>query len=105
MARRERPRVSGCSTMLAGREISRGYGRKLVFTGLISHAASFLEPGGLLPPCEISADNDTPQQALAPYTTQCVGIDLSKGMVDAYNARALNQVSRASHPPSILPSP
>ncbi|KAK3996290.1 S-adenosyl-L-methionine-dependent methyltransferase [Cladorrhinum sp. PSN332] len=30
-------------------------------------------------------------RALAPYTTQCVGIDLSDGMVAAYNARAENQ--------------
>ncbi|KAK4161447.1 methyltransferase [Cladorrhinum sp. PSN259] len=30
-------------------------------------------------------------RALAPYTTQCVGIDLSEGMVAAYNARAENQ--------------
>ncbi|GAB1312285.1 hypothetical protein MFIFM68171_02495 [Madurella fahalii] len=29
--------------------------------------------------------------ALAPYTTQCIGIDLSEGMVAAYNARAENQ--------------
>ncbi|KAI0172416.1 S-adenosyl-L-methionine-dependent methyltransferase [Hypoxylon sp. FL1284] len=27
-------------------------------------------------------------RALAPYTTQCVGIDISEGMVAAYNARA-----------------
>ncbi|POS80515.1 hypothetical protein DHEL01_v201083 [Diaporthe helianthi] len=30
-------------------------------------------------------------RAFAPYTTQCVGIDLSKKMVDAYNTRARNQ--------------
>ncbi|KAK4222346.1 S-adenosyl-L-methionine-dependent methyltransferase [Podospora fimiseda] len=30
-------------------------------------------------------------RALAPYTTQCVGIDLSEGMAAAYNARAENQ--------------
>ncbi|KAK3364424.1 S-adenosyl-L-methionine-dependent methyltransferase [Lasiosphaeria hispida] len=30
-------------------------------------------------------------QALAPYTTQCVGIDLSENMVAAYNTRAENQ--------------
>ncbi|KAK4215834.1 S-adenosyl-L-methionine-dependent methyltransferase [Rhypophila decipiens] len=30
-------------------------------------------------------------RALAPYTTQCVGIDLSENMVAAYNARAENQ--------------
>ncbi|KAL1876420.1 hypothetical protein VTK73DRAFT_9359 [Phialemonium thermophilum] len=30
-------------------------------------------------------------RALAPYTTQCVGIDLSEGMVAAYNQRASNQ--------------
>ncbi|KAK4188952.1 S-adenosyl-L-methionine-dependent methyltransferase [Podospora australis] len=29
--------------------------------------------------------------ALAPYTTQCVGIDLSENMVATYNARAENQ--------------
>ncbi|KAJ4406801.1 hypothetical protein N0V82_010048 [Gnomoniopsis sp. IMI 355080] len=27
----------------------------------------------------------------APYTTQCIGIDLSQKMVETYNARALNQ--------------
>jgi hypothetical protein len=32
-------------------------------------------------------------QALAQYTTQCVGIDLSENMAGAYNARAENQVS------------
>jgi len=32
-------------------------------------------------------------QALAPYTTQCIGIDLSENMVAAYNARASHQVS------------
>ncbi|KAK3372414.1 S-adenosyl-L-methionine-dependent methyltransferase [Podospora didyma] len=30
-------------------------------------------------------------RALAPYTTQCVGIDLSENMAAAYNARAENQ--------------
>jgi len=30
-------------------------------------------------------------RALAPYVTQCVGIDISEGMVAAYNARADNQ--------------
>ncbi|EAA36317.3 S-adenosyl-L-methionine-dependent methyltransferase [Neurospora crassa] len=30
-------------------------------------------------------------RALAPYTTQCVGIDLSENMVAQYNARAENQ--------------
>ncbi|KAL2255619.1 hypothetical protein VTK26DRAFT_3000 [Humicola hyalothermophila] len=30
-------------------------------------------------------------RALAPYTTQCVGVDLSENMVVAYNARAENQ--------------
>ncbi|KAK4102782.1 methyltransferase-like protein [Parathielavia hyrcaniae] len=30
-------------------------------------------------------------QALAPYTTQCVGIDLSENMVATYNMRAENQ--------------
>ncbi|KAK0723707.1 S-adenosyl-L-methionine-dependent methyltransferase [Apiosordaria backusii] len=30
-------------------------------------------------------------RALAPYTTQCVGIDLSENMVATYNARAANQ--------------
>ncbi|AEO64986.1 uncharacterized protein THITE_2048153 [Thermothielavioides terrestris NRRL 8126] len=30
-------------------------------------------------------------RALAPYTTQCVGIDLSENMATAYNARAENQ--------------
>ncbi|KAK3311488.1 S-adenosyl-L-methionine-dependent methyltransferase [Chaetomium strumarium] len=30
-------------------------------------------------------------QALAPYTTQCVGIDLSENMATAYNTRAENQ--------------
>ncbi|KAK3367118.1 S-adenosyl-L-methionine-dependent methyltransferase [Lasiosphaeria ovina] len=30
-------------------------------------------------------------RALAPYTTQCVGVDLSENMVAAYNARAENQ--------------
>ncbi|KAL2020501.1 hypothetical protein VTK56DRAFT_8386 [Thermocarpiscus australiensis] len=30
-------------------------------------------------------------RALAPYTTQCVGIDLSENMVAAYNSRAENQ--------------
>jgi ubiquinone/menaquinone biosynthesis C-methylase UbiE len=34
----------------------------------------------------------TGKQALAPYTTQCVGIDLSEGMISAYNNRAENQV-------------
>ncbi|KAB5547018.1 S-adenosyl-L-methionine-dependent methyltransferase [Coniochaeta sp. 2T2.1] len=33
----------------------------------------------------------TISRALAPYTTQCVGIDLSEGMVSAYNTRAENQ--------------
>ncbi len=32
-------------------------------------------------------------QALAPYVTQCVGIDLSENMVAVYNDRARNQVS------------
>ncbi|KAK3943976.1 S-adenosyl-L-methionine-dependent methyltransferase [Diplogelasinospora grovesii] len=30
-------------------------------------------------------------RSLAPYTTQCVGVDLSENMVAAYNARAENQ--------------
>ncbi|PKS12093.1 hypothetical protein jhhlp_001389 [Lomentospora prolificans] len=30
-------------------------------------------------------------RALAPYTTQCVGIDISENMVASYNARAENQ--------------
>lgn len=30
-------------------------------------------------------------RALAPYTTQCVGIDISENMVAAYNSRAENQ--------------
>ncbi|KAK0665809.1 S-adenosyl-L-methionine-dependent methyltransferase [Cercophora samala] len=30
-------------------------------------------------------------RALAPYTTQCVGVDLSENMVATYNARAANQ--------------
>ncbi|KAI2639430.1 S-adenosyl-L-methionine-dependent methyltransferase [Xylaria nigripes] len=30
-------------------------------------------------------------RALAPYTTQCVGIDISENMVNAYNIRAENQ--------------
>ncbi|KAI1101438.1 S-adenosyl-L-methionine-dependent methyltransferase [Jackrogersella minutella] len=30
-------------------------------------------------------------RALAPYTTQCVGIDISENMVAAYNSRAKNQ--------------
>ena len=34
-----------------------------------------------------------PAQALAPYTTQCVGIDISENMVETYNTRAENQVS------------
>lgn len=38
------------------------------------------------------------EQALAPYTTQCVGVDLSEKMVEAYNARARNQVSSVSAP-------
>ncbi|KAH8907571.1 methyltransferase-like protein [Coniochaeta sp. PMI_546] len=33
----------------------------------------------------------TISRALAPYTTQCVGIDLSEGMISAYNTRAENQ--------------
>ncbi|ORY67460.1 S-adenosyl-L-methionine-dependent methyltransferase [Pseudomassariella vexata] len=37
-------------------------------------------------------------RALAPYTTQCVGIDLSENMVAAYNARAENQVSVSLRP-------
>lgn len=37
-------------------------------------------------------------QALAPYTTQCIGIDLSENMVDAYNARARNQVGSCFGP-------
>lgn len=36
--------------------------------------------------------SDAGKQALAPYTTQCVGIDLSEGMISAYNTRAENQV-------------
>lgn len=43
------------------------------------------------------SNGNTLQQALAPYTTQCVGIDLSEGMVAAYNTRAQNQVSRQLH--------
>ncbi|KAK4143554.1 methyltransferase [Dichotomopilus funicola] len=35
-------------------------------------------------------------RALAPYTTQCVGIDLSENMVATYNARAENQGLTAS---------
>lgn len=34
-----------------------------------------------------------PGQALAPYITQSIGIDLSEKMVAAYNTRARNQVS------------
>ncbi|KAI2619692.1 S-adenosyl-L-methionine-dependent methyltransferase [Hypoxylon sp. NC1633] len=30
-------------------------------------------------------------RALAPYTTQCVGIDISENMVAVYNSRAVNQ--------------
>ncbi|KAK7972730.1 methyltransferase domain-containing protein [Apiospora saccharicola] len=30
-------------------------------------------------------------RALAPYTTQCVGVDISEGMVGVYNATAQNQ--------------
>ncbi|KAI3399529.1 hypothetical protein diail_6551 [Diaporthe ilicicola] len=39
-----------------------------------------------------STANATPgRAAFAPYTTQCVGIDLSEKMVEAYNTRARNQ--------------
>ncbi len=31
------------------------------------------------------------EQALVPYVTQCVGIDLSEGMVNEYNTSARNQ--------------
>lgn len=41
-------------------------------------------------------------QVLAPYTTQCVGVDLSEKMVEAYNARARNQVGSVSFPWSFL---
>ncbi|KAK0725729.1 S-adenosyl-L-methionine-dependent methyltransferase [Lasiosphaeris hirsuta] len=34
---------------------------------------------------------NTHHQALAPYTTQCIGIDLSGNMVATYNTRAANQ--------------
>lgn len=30
-------------------------------------------------------------RSLAPYTTQCIGVDLSENMVSTYNARAANQ--------------
>ena len=33
----------------------------------------------------------TPKQALAPYVTQCIGIDISESMVDEYNTSARNQ--------------
>jgi hypothetical protein len=32
-------------------------------------------------------------QALAPFVTQCVGIDISENMVGVFNARAENQVN------------
>lgn len=52
-------------------------------------------------------------QALAPYTTQCVGIDISENMVAAYNSRAEYQVRSKSGrlrpfrrvPSSCLPFP
>ncbi|RYP71515.1 hypothetical protein DL771_004770 [Monosporascus sp. 5C6A] len=56
-------------------------------------------------------------RALAPYVTQCVGIDLSENMVAAYNARARNQglapdemhavVGNLADPdqPDVLPGP
>lgn len=37
-------------------------------------------------------------QALAQFTTHCVGIDISGNMVAAYNARAENQVSQSFLP-------
>lgn len=58
-------------------------------------------------------------RALAPYVTQCVGIDLSTNMVHEYNSRALNQgippsemqahegnlISPTSTPPSSFSTP
>lgn len=34
-------------------------------------------------------------QALAPFTTQCVGIDISQGMVDVYNSKVNGQVGNS----------
>lgn len=45
-------------------------------------------------PVIVALSETESEQAFAPYTTQCVGIDLSEKMVDAYNTRARNQVRR-----------
>jgi hypothetical protein len=54
-------------------------------------------PGRLRPrlggvPQQDFADRVCFPQALAQYTTQCVGVDISENMVATYNARAENQV-------------
>jgi SAM-dependent methyltransferase len=41
-------------------------------------------------------------QALAPYVTQCIGIDLSEGMVNEYNASVQNQGIPASEMHAVL---
>lgn len=94
---RRRPPITGvhCHTM---EERSGGSHDKYLLTDLCD---SF--EGTLLPLSRSNVQTrltvDTmldPPQALAPYTTQCVGIDLSENMVGAYNTRAENQVSYSS---------
>jgi len=41
-------------------------------------------------------------QALAPYVTQCMGIDLSEGMVNEYNSSAQNQGILSSEMHAVL---
>ncbi|KAK6085445.1 methyltransferase domain-containing protein [Seiridium cupressi] len=55
-------------------------------TGMISRVR--FDPN---PPDPMALELTCHLQALASYTTQCVGIDISENMVAAYNARAENQ--------------
>jgi SAM-dependent methyltransferase len=56
----------------------------------------------LSPSFRFNASRLIKHQALAPYVTQCVGIDLSEGMVNEYNTSAQNQGIAASEMHAVL---
>ncbi|CAN8100062.1 unnamed protein product [Discula destructiva] len=49
------------------------------------------EPEKIVRVLDYACGTGSMSRVFAPYTTQCIGIDLSEKMVEAYNARAQNQ--------------
>ncbi|KAJ0123706.1 methyltransferase-like protein [Diaporthe amygdali] len=56
-----------------------------------SDAEGDTAPGRAVRVLDYACGTGSMSRAFAPYTTQCVGIDLSEKMVEAYNTRARNQ--------------